>query len=69
MATDALQELYWRTFGVSLAAYGAMWRGPPPPAWAAAPPHAGATSTCLNSTSHPKGTYLVCRCLYFALMH
>ncbi len=31
------QELWWETFGESLSADGAMWRGPPPPACALGP--------------------------------
>jgi hypothetical protein len=31
------QELYYTKFGETLAGPGAMWRGPPPPAWAAGP--------------------------------
>ena len=40
------QELYWAKFGEPLAAPGAMWRGPPPPAWATGPVAEGAHSGC-----------------------
>lgn len=45
------QELYWTKFGESLAAPGAMWRGPPPPAWASGPVAKGTNWNNLGSCS------------------
>jgi len=45
----AAQELWWETFGEPLPADGAMWRGPPPPAWASGPPPAPGAKLCLRA--------------------